>query len=140
MLDKTAYTTTPATAQTRVITGQWLGKAGLSKRQLAELAALWLAGEIEVKPTAAMAAVLFKVSKPYITQATAALREAKAAKKNGGNDHNGNGNNSDYVVIHDKLPFVPDINDVWSHLTDEERAGFASAHLDSVWAALEAVT
>ena len=140
--------TTPATPQSRVVTGQYLGKSGLSKRQRAVLAALWLAGEIEVKPTAAMAAALFKVSTPYITQATAALREVKAAKKNGSNGNgrnghghngNGNGNGNDYVV-RDRLPFVPSIDDVWSHLSDDEREAFVADHADSIWSTFDNIT
>jgi hypothetical protein len=143
------YTTAPAMTQKRVITGQWIGKAKLAKCQLAELAAMWLAEEIEVKPTAAMAAVLFRVSTPYITQATANLRKAKAAakKQNGdGNGHNGNGNGNggnggnDYVVVRDQLPFTPDAHDLWSHMDDEERDEFILEHLDSMWAAFERVT
>lgn len=143
MLQKTDYTTAPEMTQKRVITGQWIGKAKLTKRQLAELAALWLAGEIEVKPTAAMAAVLFRVSKPYITAATADLRKAKAAKKqNGGNGngHNGNGHGHDYVVVREQLPFIPSIDDVWSHLTDDEREAFVRGHAPFIWSAFDHIT
>ena len=48
----------------------------------------------------------------------------------------------DYVVVHDyaKLPFVPNISDVCSHSANEEREAFARAHIESVWATLEAIT
>jgi hypothetical protein len=142
MLEQFEYTESPATPQ-RVVTAQWLSKAGLSKRELAHFAALWLTGEISVKPTAAMAAALFKVSKPYIVEALADLRKAAAAKKrtghgNGGNGHNGRGHNgNDHYA---KLPFTPDVNDLWSHMDDDEREAFVRGHAASIWSAFDHIT
>jgi hypothetical protein len=139
MLDKTAYTTMPAMPQSRV-TGQWLGKAQLAARMRARLAAEWYLGLLTVKPTIAMATAAFKVSQPYISGAIADLKMSGATENGNGATKNGNGN--DYPVVHDyaKLPFVPNISDLWSHLSDDEREGFVRGHLLSVWDAVERVT
>ena len=96
------------------------------------------------------AVVIFGVSQPLISAALADQKAPARRKKNGNGSlskaavtkTNGNGNGNDYPVVHDytKLPFIPDINDIWSHLNDDERADFVSAHLAGVWEALEAVT
>jgi hypothetical protein len=131
MLQKTEYTAKAVTLQSLAIERK-------GARTRARLAAKWLVGRIEVKRTVALAAVIFDVSQPYINEALGGrLKDVQLARlKNG---HNGNGNGA---VVHDTklLPFVPNIADVWSHLTDEERDEFVLAHLDSVWAALERVT
>jgi hypothetical protein len=152
MLKRLEYTGQPAEAQ-RVVTGQWLGKAKLDAHQRAELAAKWVSRKIEVKPTVKAAVVIFGVSQPLISAALADLKAPARRKKNGNGNgslskatviktNGGNGNGDYDVVVHDyaKLPFIPDINDIWSHLSDDERADFVSAHLAGVWEALEAVT
>jgi hypothetical protein len=135
MLDKTTYT--PAPVAPPRVTGQWLGKAQLNARVRARLAAEWYLGILEVKPTIAMATAAFRVSQPYISAALTRLKARGAAKKPAIKiinllEKRGNGNGH--------LPFIPDINDVWSHMTDDERDAFVSSHLHSVWAAVEAVT
>jgi hypothetical protein len=80
-----------------------------------------------------MATAAFRVSQPYISAALADLKACGATE---------NGNGNDYAVVHDcaKLPFVPNISDLWSHLSDDEREEFVRGHLLSVWDAVERVT
>jgi hypothetical protein len=132
MLQKTEYTAKAVTLQSLAIERK-------GARTRARLAAKWLVESIEVKRTVAMAAVIFDVSQPYINEALGGrLKDARTRNGNGHNGHNGNGNGGDHVTK--LLPFVPNIGDVWSHLTDEERDEFVHTHLDSLWAALERVT
>jgi hypothetical protein len=144
MLQKYEYTAKAVTLQSLAIERK-------GARTRARLAAKWLVESIEVKRTVAMAAVIFDVSQPYINEALGGrLKDARTRNGNGngngnghnGNGHNGNSNGADYPVVHDTklLLFIPNINDVWSHLTDEERDEFVCAHLESVWAAVERVT
>jgi hypothetical protein len=126
------YTAKPVTLQSLAIERK-------GARTRARLAAKWLVESIEVKRTVAMAAVIFDVSQPYINRALGGrLKDAQLARLKNGRNGNGNGNGGDHVTK--LLPFVPNIGDVWSHLTDEERDEFVHTHLDSLWAALERVT
>lgn len=127
MLQKLEYTAPPATPQTRVVTGQWIAKAKLNKRERAKLAAQWLHGMIEVKPTVAMAVTAFKVSQPYISEA---VNDLKAATKNG-NGSNGAGANDGIQLS---------LDDLWTSMDADAQAMFAHRNLSSVWAAIENVT
>lgn len=168
MLNDPYYDEPGDPATERRITGQLLGKAQLSAERRALLAAGWVSGKlkVKVKPTVKAAVVIFGVSQPLISAVLADLgaparkgkRKAvatktangngKAAKKNGGNGHshngngrNGNGNGDDgEFVVRNQLPFVPDVNDLWSHMDDDEREEFVRGHLLSVWDAVERVT
>jgi hypothetical protein len=145
MLDVLEYTEQPVEAQ-RVVTGQWLGKARFDARQRAKLAALWVSRRLEVKPTVKAAVTIFGVSQVYISEALADLktpaRKGKA-KKNGtppkaaAAKMNGNGHDDRAVVIHD---FIPDINDLWSHMTDDEREDFVHGHASSIWSMFDHIT
>jgi hypothetical protein len=132
MLDRTNYTTTPARTPVRVLSGHSIAKTkkwGARKR--AFLAAQRQLGVIEVTPTIKAAAETFHVSVPHVMEALADLKaDGEHLTK-----HNGNGNGNGHG-----LPFISDINDIWSHLTDDERETFVRDHLHSVWAAVENVT
>ena len=52
-----------AKALARPITGQWLAKAQFNSRMRARLAAEWVSGELEVKPTVKAAVAIFGVSR-----------------------------------------------------------------------------
>jgi hypothetical protein len=162
MLKSQYYDETGDPAISRAITGQYIGKAKLDARQRAKLAALWVSRRLEVKPTVKAAVVIFGVCQPYITEELADLKAparkgkrkaaAKTANGNGkaavvaktnGNGH-GHGRNGiggdDIPVIHDHMPFVPDINDLWSHLSDDERASFVRGHAASIWSTIDEIT
>lgn len=128
MLDKINYTTTPAMMPVRVLSGNSISKTkkwGARKR--ARLAAQWRLGLIEVTPTIKAAAETFGVSVPYTAEAIADLKaDGEHLTTNG----NSNG----------QLPFIPDINDLWSHMDDDEREMFAREHLDSIWDAFDRIT
>jgi hypothetical protein len=149
------YDETGDPAIAREVTGQWIGKAELDARQRAKLAALWVNRRLDVKPTVKAAVTIFGVCQPYITEALADLkasarkgkRKATAKTANGshnGRGHNGNGNGSnghgDYVVVHDNMPFVPDVNDLWSHMSDDEREAFVRGHAASIWSVIDHIT
>jgi hypothetical protein len=108
------------------------------------------------------AVAIFDVCQPYITEALAdqkaparkdkrkaaaktANGNGKAAAANGngrGNGHNGRGRNGDgdTPVIINKLPFVPNADDLWSHMSDGERAAFVRGHAASIWSVLDEIT
>ena len=78
-------------------------------------------------PTTKKAAETFGVSVPYVMEAIADLKaDGEHLTTNG----NSNG----------QLPFIPDINDLWSHMDDDEREMFAREHLDSIWDAFDRIT
>jgi hypothetical protein len=152
---------TPVPAQ-RVVTGQLLGKAQYGAGQRASLAAGWVSGKlnVKIKPTVKAAVVIFGVSQPLISAALADLgaparkgnrkaiaktangngKAAKTANGNGnGHGHNGNGGGGDFVV-RDQLPFIPDANDIWLSMSDDEREDFVRDHATSIWSALDRIT
>jgi hypothetical protein len=136
-----------AKALARPITGQWLAKAQFDSRMRARLAAEWVSGELEVKPTVKAAVAIFGVSQPLISAALADLgaparkgkRKAAAKTANGNGNGNGNGH-GDYVVVHDNMPFVPNADDLWSHMSDDERQTFVREHAASIWSTLDTIT
>jgi hypothetical protein len=145
-------------AITRRITGQLLGKAQYDAQDRAVLAAGWVSGtlNVEVKPTVKAAAVIFGVSQPLISAALAnrgtparkGKRKTAAKTANGNGSTNGNGHNNghgrngdgDIPVIINKLPFTPNADDIWSHMSDDERAAFVREHAASIWSTLDQIT
>jgi hypothetical protein len=78
----------------KIVTGERLAKStvGYPWWVRAQDAALWLAGEAEVKPTAKLACAVFGVSYPRLRQAQARLRRRDRSKPHvNGNGRSANG-------------------------------------------------
>ena len=75
----------PTTSQVKIITGQRLAKASVGYPALlrAEDAVRWQRGELQIKPTAKLAAAVFNVSYPRLKQAQARLEPRKHSKHHG---------------------------------------------------------
>jgi hypothetical protein len=137
MLNRTAYTPVPETMPVRVISGHTVSKTKKpGARDRARLAAMWKFGMVEVTPTTRQAAEIFGASIPYVNSAIADLK----ADGYLGNGHatNGNGGNGAAASALDDVQLS--LDDLWTHLDEDEQAMFARRNLDSVWTAVEAVT
>ena len=93
-----------------------------------------------MKPTV-KAAVIFRVrSRTSRRRLPTGGRKAKAAKKTANGNGNGNGHGQRLRSRPRQLPFIPNIDDVWSHLSDDERETFVRGHAPSIWSAFDPIT
>ena len=96
------------------ISGQSLAKGHRSPRELAVLAARWLAGALVVKPTVSQASMLFGVC-PALIRDELRWRGATLTAK-------------------------PPIETIWADMSAAERDGFESKHQSEMWAVFNRVT
>jgi hypothetical protein len=135
LLNRTSHTTVPEKVPVNTISGHSVSATKrLGARDRARLAAMWRYGMVKVTPTIRQAAEIFGASIPYVNLAIADL---KTAISNG----NGHGNGGRNCAVASALDDVQlSLDDLWTHLDEEEQAIFVRRNLDSVWIAVEAVT
>jgi hypothetical protein len=100
-----------------VVTGQSIAKRHQSARERASGAAAWLAGTITVKPTAKMAAAVFRVSEALVREEAIALGKEPSTS-----------------------PRVVMMGDILADLTPTERVEFVRSNLLTLWDTIETVT
>jgi hypothetical protein len=109
----------PTTVQ-RVISGRGVANLHSDKRQLACLAADWVTGSVEVRPSIRQAAALFGVSATYVNKALK-LADHKRAAIEDGRDH------TSFEVIGRPLALPKPNGNGSTVMTDDELGTIAKA-------------
>jgi hypothetical protein len=114
MSDYTSAATVVNRLSSRLISAQSIAKARLQPRQRARLAADWVDGSAQIKPTIALAARVLRVSVPLIYEALKHQR------------NNGNGTSAPTALVR--------LSQAWDRATPAERAAFGRAiGVDVIW-------
>jgi hypothetical protein len=96
------------------VTGRSIAKAGRTPRDRAELAARWVLGSVTVGPTVTLAARVFGVSLPLVSQKVRFLKANTVA--------------------------APPIEHVWAAMTEAERDAFVGINITDIWTRMDRLT